>query len=279
MPGHPDSYVNKAIGMGHPGVPEVDLAEFLVELREIPAIIFPKHVLTVPISILFGVLPFLRDLFALADIADSIDKRMELINSMVGREKKRKLGLGKTESTKTKSSVTFGAHLEERWTTNLRAWCVKTETIESNKLKPPRKFNTSQVRNLLISDLPILTAWNLMPWSFMIDYFVNVDDMIRAHNNRVPGYKISSLCVCVETKTKYQIKHTGSFDSYWSGNVRVGGGRYERLTQRRGIYPNPTPRLPRLYPLLSPSQLGNLLAVAAALAGSHSQVSTLTSGR
>jgi hypothetical protein len=42
-------------------------------------------------------------------------------------------------------------------------------------------------------------AWNLIPWTWMIDWFSNCGEWLEAHNNRIP---CSPERVCIMTKTE-----------------------------------------------------------------------------
>jgi len=265
MSTNPDDYVNDAIARANPAASAVDLGEFIGELRDLPFVIIPRKLRQLPIWYLFGVLPFLNDIMELTRLSDSIDQRMQLLRSLQGRTKKRRHGHGTALSRDHRIPASaFGLLLREEKETSVRAWSVSSATIHYDKLKPPPKYDTSYVRKLLLSETPFVTAWNLMPWSWLIDYFVDVDGMLRAYGNQVPGYELLSLLVCVEEKTSYQIKVTGVAEG-WKGHGRVQRGKFERLNFRRKVYPNPTPRPPTVWPILSNRQLGNLAALGLAL--------------
>jgi hypothetical protein len=260
----PSSYVNAAIAKANPAASVVDLGEFIGELKDLPSMVFPKRLRHIPIGILFGWLPFLQDIFELTKLSESIDRRMELINSLSGSVKKRRFGLGSDHGYRSDQEVVYGAKFKEEWHTTVKAWAVTSDTIAYNKLKPPPKFDRAYVRKLLLSETPLVTAWNLMPWSWLIDYFVDVDGLLRAHGNQIPGYQLLSLCICLEQKTKYQIRHSGYLDR-WDGDITLMRGRFERTDFKRRIYPDPTPRPPSVWPILSNRQLGNLAALGLAL--------------
>jgi hypothetical protein len=273
MTGAPEDYINAALVKNNPGNPAIDLLAFIYELRELPALFStlisnPKWK-DVPIAYLFGVQPLLGDIRSLLNMTDSIDARMKQIEKLTQGPVKERLSLG--HETRNSSQTLYPGFLHGWWlqkekTTTRRAWAVKTSVIEQNKLKPPEKPDTSAIRRLLLTDCTLVTLYELMPWSWFIDYFVNIQEYLRAFGgNRIKGYRVLSLCLCVETETRGKVYPTSRQEGWSGGNVSQG--RWTLLDQRRSIHPNPTPQLPGLTPILSSGQIQTLGALALSLGG------------
>jgi hypothetical protein len=264
IPTNPDSHVNQAINKANPGSSDVDLGEFIGELRQLKDIRIPKKLRAVPIWYLFGVVPFMNDIDSLLNLTDSIDARMKLLNSLTGGTRSRNFGLGRDESRTYRTEQHCGKEVREERITRVSAWANVKDTIRYDRLKPPPKYDTSYVRKLLLSETPALTAWNLMPWSWLIDYFVDVDGMIRAFSNKVPGYELSVLNVCVEQQTRSNYRVMGDWPG-WLSTATLNNGHWERYNFRRKVYHKPSPQPPTVWPILSNRQIGNIAALALAL--------------
>lgn len=278
MPSTPQDYVNTALVKNNPGVPSVDLFAFIYELRELPALFStlisnPKW-RDVPIAYLFGVQPLVSDIRSLLNLTDSIDARLKQIEKLTQGPVRERLSLGnetRSASSTLAPGVYHGWYLQREKTTTRRAWAVKTSVIERNKLTPPEKPDTSAIRRLLLTDCTLVTLYELMPWSWFIDYFVNIQEFLRASSgNRIKGYRVLSLCLCVETETKGKIFPTSRQVGWSDGNVSPG--RWTLLDQRRSIHSNPTPQLPSLTPILSSGQVQVLGALALSLGSNRRSI-------
>lgn len=106
------------------------------------------------------------------------------------------------------------------------------------------------------------TAWNLIPWSFLVDYFADVSDVLRATDNVLP-YKIKSICLMCKTEEKMVHKaiRPSSFVEWGTTD-----GEITAITKNRWVHNNPTARL-ALTPFLSWGQLANMASLAAAGSG------------
>lgn len=92
--------------------------------------------------------------------------------------------------------------------------------------------------------------------------------MVNAANgNRIPGYTVSSLCVCIETKTRYDFLNGGQADKWSGGTYRPGFA--DILTQKRGIFTDPSPGFPRVIGYLTSGHLSNIAQLTLAMAGRH----------
>lgn len=266
----PALYVNEALAKNNPGSPSVDLAAFIAELRDLPRTARGLgKVSQAPIATSFGVRPLIGDIKAILSLTDSIAARQKQLQKLSRGVQKERLSLA---YRKVKDESTSGIHYYSGYYTRIevetsrRVWAVKSHFIETNPLKPPPKYDTSYVRRLLSSASSIATLWELLPWSWLVDYFVGIQDMINASNgNRVPGYKVSSLCVCVETKTRFDFLNGGLADRWQGGTFRPGFVNI--LTQKRAIINDPRPGFPRVTGYLTSGQLSNIAQLALAMAG------------
>jgi len=110
------------------------------------------------------------------------------------------------------------------------------------------------------------TLYELLPWSWLIDYFTNLGDMIRLTNNMMP-YKVTSLCIMAHLSLDMRMVPSRDYSTYYNQNVVLNDGfeKYEKKV--RAVYNNPTASL-AFSPILSDTQLLNLAALGvSALSG------------
>lgn len=106
----------------------------------------------------------------------------------------------------------------------------------------------------------LATAWELTPWSWLIDWFSNVSDVIAATNNSV-GLTFGDICLMRHSKSSAHYKHRPDTSS--TGPTIVGW--YEESMERKErwivfpVIPFPLPELP----MLTHGQWSILAALAA----------------
>lgn len=269
-------YINEALAKGNPGSPTVDLAAFIAELRDLPETFRALSKLTqAPIATSFGVIPTLGDIQAICDLTDSIAARQDQLRKLSQGTQKERLSIAyrQVKDEQFVARYVYSGHdVYKRYTTSARVWAVKSHRIKTNPMKPPPKYDTSYVRRLLTSASSLATFWELMPWSWLIDYFVGIQSMIAgANGNRVPGYVVESLCVCMETKTHYDIIAKGR-SKYWTGGT-YHPGSIDILTQTRRIFKNPSPGFPRVMGYLSDGHTSNIAQLLLAMSTTRKSIS------
>lgn len=270
LSGYHADYINEALSKNNPGAPVVDLSAFIAELRDLPSLPASLGKLSqAPIATSFGVIPLVADIQAILSLTDSIAARQEQLRKLSQGPQKERLTLATREvqGESPLSTFLYSGHIGYlKRKTRRRVWAVKTHHIESNPLKPPPKYDTSYVRRLISSASSVATLWELLPWSWLVDYFVGIQNMIGAANgNRIPGYKVTSLCVCIETDTDIEILSQGRAARWGGGTFHPG--HVDILSQTRRVFPDPSPSFPRVKGYLTSGQLSIIGQLTLALAG------------
>jgi hypothetical protein len=132
---------------------------------------------------------------------------------------------------------------------NSRAWF----TGKFRLLTPPPNFNRLSA-TIAAFDFhqPIKNIWNSIPWTFLVDYFLNVSDYLEA----------------VEGNLKFELSHLNLMFNGKSKTVATGDtwgwvsspGEILAESKLREIWPIGVPRL-SFDPILSGAQMTNLLAL------------------
>lgn len=243
----------------------IDPALFIYEAREIPRMLYDTYrIMTGRMGVAdiingqlmqqFGWAPLLSDLRALAEHGLYIDRVHREIQTKIERQQG---GLGSwTEpdsiSAPTGISGFMYLYLEHQTRVWFQGkWVPDTvPVLDSNKI---HAF-ASAVENLV----PYWsTVWNALPWSFVLDYFGNIGDMLEARAGIT--YRPDTLLVMGETMTRTT---NFSFPNL-SGITVTKEPKYTGRHKRRYIFNNPSASFGfKPYPWLKRS--GTLMNLAVA---------------
>lgn len=140
----------------------------------------PEHVL----SYNFGWEPLLNDLSTMIDLADAINKRWLHIQKM--KEGKRFGGkLPSSESSSTGSLVTYAQVRYFPITKKVkRAWYTARYAAQPPAFYHDESSKIQSIRTLLglrrDEIISSSTLWNMIPWTWLIDYFLNMGTYFEA---------------------------------------------------------------------------------------------------
>jgi len=188
------------------------------------------------LSYQFGWKPLFNDLRSLLTFQDTVDKRVNELQRLFakGGLKRRLDNLGSgsnhSEVTQTISSV-LGDLTRARLSkdTTVSMW----GTVRWRPAFVPKMRDNASLRKLAhkaVFGLSIQAedAWNLMPWTWLADWFSTCGDYLAASNNRIPS---SPQSVCIMTNTKTTLRWRRS-ESSWV----QGGNSYATLeTKQRNV--------------------------------------------
>lgn len=279
VPGLPDDWIlaAQAAARTNPSRPYVDLPVSLAELREIPDLIrgfgnnLLQRVANANLRYQFGLAPLASDLAKMTRLLTTVEKRLEEIKRLFGKK-----GLRRTVSMgEWSTSGTFGTQLHSRGAdiyvqapyrslVQKRVHCrwLPTVAIPNNLGVPQwvldrlhgamlgmtgRAWNSTKTSQL----------WNALPWSWLIDWFTNIGDLLEAQRNHVPA-ALDTLCVMTHTQTVI------FFPPLAYDNISFSGGGLELEEKRRQrLSLAPAAHLP----FLSANQVGLLGSIVASKRG------------
>jgi hypothetical protein len=89
------------------------------------------------------------------------------------------------------------------------------------------------------SNHPAETLWNMIPWSFMADWFLNLGSYIKAKENRFK-FLFQELELMQQQTTVYRVYDAytptiGNSNVYWKGGVKTNTAKLRTQT----AYPEP----------------------------------------
>jgi hypothetical protein len=150
-----------------------------------------REVATAHLAMQFGYVPFLGDLIKMAQIMTSVEsRRREMDRLYSGQGMKRRFTLHSESSTST--SLDW---VETRGTPAARSNVTTVRTVErwgmvrwkprSRSDLPPSDDEIRRMMLGLNASSIGSTIWELLPWSWLADYFGNVGETLKARSNHM----------------------------------------------------------------------------------------------
>lgn len=227
----------------------------------------PKKLSDAYLAYSFAIAPLVSDVQKLVNFQQAVDKKMDDLDRLFAKGgMRRRISVFNQSAQVDQSNFAIESALGVVFTTristatSMKRWCtLRWVPIFS------RPYKSDAEKQKLARDLAlglnvhgaVETAWELIPWSFMTDWFTGVGTYLQAHNNSVPAQAVRR---CVMTYQRTTVTYTRS-----DNNVAYSGGNatFTRESKRRstGLGTSLDVRLPFLS--------GNQLSILGALAVSH----------
>lgn len=278
----PDWNVPNLWARSNPSRPALQLPVSILELREVPGMIrqlgrlllyarkptaylrrhlSTKDLASMNLAVQFGWTPLIKDLTKIVNVQSLVDKRRkEIMNATKGKGYRRRFKLGSTSlSSSGKDYANFGSFqsFNPEWTCTSQAtsWAVMKwrPTRPDVGLPSSDEFLRPYVLGLHPSNI-VTNVWEALPWSWLVDYFTTIGDIIDAGNHHIA----TPVEGCVMTTTTASKVHKVA----QSSSVRLTEGTL------RGVRKQRTPVSPigvsnvGSVPTLEPKQLSILGSLA-----------------
>jgi hypothetical protein len=222
----------------NPGRSLVNIPTFLAELKDFPRMIkqvgdvirkrgrpgSASEAASWYLGYQFGIAPLISDLRKLCNFQDAVDQRVDELKRLYskgGLRRRMRLEEVSTNSSTNgllvsafDSGITYRATRStkaERWGT-IRWYPTAMPNWKTDA--EMRRYAQSLIFGLNAQSLAS-TAWELIPWSWMADWFFGVQNFIEAHNNAVP---------CVPSRINIMTHYTTSLSFARSDSLPYGGG-------------------------------------------------------
>jgi hypothetical protein len=253
-----DSLISKAIARTNPSRAVLSLPVFIGELKDIPHMVrhagrflngsaykhgnnvisAAKEVASENLAIQFGWAPLINDLIGMAKFAESFERRKrELSRLYSGRGLKRRVNLGGSEYEDTQSGslkTDQGIFIHSTWTRRRirKYWAVVRWKPFSDVRYDPDSFEFTKILLGLKAQAFPEALWELLPWSWLIDYFTNVGDLVSLTNNSLQasvteGVLMKSAYRSINHPPKVWTLHAGDNVGYASINNTVNSNEYK----------------------------------------------------
>jgi hypothetical protein len=123
----------------------------------------------------------------------------------------------------------------------------------------------------------LAVLYELMPWSWLIDYFSTLGQLVGAASNAMP-YEVESICLMVTQKNVCKVTPQATLPSSTSLNhpryLHNVVGHHGRVEKHRKLYNSPSGKF-SVSPMLTAGQLANLLALSSSILGRRSKLRSL----
>lgn len=241
----------------------------IAELREAPQLLYRagrsmlRNGANYFLNYQFGWSPLVNDALDCLDVADSYSRRLNELQSLHRKGGlRRRIDLRTQIAQSTQTNVAF-----ESEQGNLILGTIKNTSVRRNwgvaRWRPtvnglpadPGDMQRLMRRTLYGLHVDASTTWNLVPWSWLIDWFGTFGDYLAANRNTVGATLNGPISV---------MRQTTHFSEYLRGSnfptVKGGGGYKRTETKERFLVPFVLPEA--RFPMLSGTRLSILGSLA-----------------
>lgn len=186
----------KVVADTNPSRPHVSIPNFLFELRELPHLLkteygpIIKRLSGTNLTWHFGLVPLASDLLSIFDFSGEVEKRrIELLNiKKSGVRRKRNHSIISASSNggfETMQSLGGTIQYRHSNTSSVRSWGYCEWRATSNFPKTDFEMRARLKTAALGLRINAYTAWEAIPWSWLVDWCSNVGDFLIAGQNFV----------------------------------------------------------------------------------------------
>lgn len=226
----------------------------------------------------WAIRPMLSDIWKLFQWQTSVSKRMEWLVALTTGDRvlKRRASIRNNTAQDAPTTVglkSAGATISGRRTVQYfeKVWCsvywkLDTSKIDLSRVLPPTFFEMDadwinvHRRSYGVTTYGALQAlWEIMPWSWFVDWFLHVDTVMNATNNTIPVTH-GDICVMRTTSAIASVEPiTTSPDYDW---VQITGSHRQSEVRKQRLIVSPIlPFAPSMMPVFTTGQwsiLGSL---------------------
>ncbi|UJQ85762.1 MAG: putative maturation protein [Tuwendivirus faecivivens] len=227
----------------NPSRASVGIPVALAELRDIPRTLrmskdsrLTGFASKENLRIQFGWMPLISDVCKLLSFASTVEKRSEMIRRMIANGGlRRKVNLyhdvvvEKDSDLFLNSGAAMVQHASSEKITTRNVWGT-TRWVPSTYLAGmDDRDRANYIRRTVLgltASQQFANAWNAVPWTWLIDWFANVGDLLEASNNSI-AHTSGSACIMEHTHTR--VVYTAT-----TGGWMIPGSKsYVTLTEKR----------------------------------------------
>lgn len=283
------------LGKTNPARPHVGVPTALLELRDLPSLVKGygekflrkagrpdpgslarsgaaiREAASANLTWKFALAPMIGDIAKLCDFTEAVEKRMRWLKRLRdGDALRTRCSLGRAaydldrgmKTIHSTGAIITAAH-KTRVTSDMwgsAEWIIQPDspllTMNGDEVRSFARHLTAGVTTYGALE----TAWELTPWSWFLDWFGNVGDIISATNNSI-GATFRRICVMRHSKCVEQYDIVPHPDNYWVTFSRPYSRSWERK-ERQPVYPVAPIPLAKL-PYINSGQWSILLSLAA----------------
>lgn len=261
----------RAINRTSPSRPYVDVPANLLQLGELIGLLrdvgyhYLRRIGTTNLKFQFGVAPLVGDIVKLTRFNEQVDfrvKELMKLRSAKGFRKTVDIGFYEKKAQNNVFFQTAGAFsqlpVETHTRLGIRAHCRWLPSDVSG-LATPKSIRALARRAVSGATIDFATLWEIMPWSWFIDWGVNIGSYLYAQRNTVPA-TLSSCVVMEHTKSDARAPEVTLEASYG----RIQSSFHMAREDKRRFVPIVSPSAH--FPFLSGNKMGIVASLAVARA-------------
>lgn len=260
----------------NPSRADIDLPVFLAELKDVPELIFKagpnvfRNVAQANLAYTFGWAPLLSDLRAMLDFVSLTEKRLQELRTLKKGGLRRKRVIGTYSSVTTDnwpwdSAVNMAIPGKVTVVRNCKVWAYC-------KWKPTSALPSTDSELLALArravygmTIDATTMWELIPFSWLVDYFYTIGSYCEATRNIVP----CALSGPVQIMKHYQYQVFAPFADWYYANKGYSLDPFFESGERKvRSSATPTPYAARL-PFLTGRQWSIIASLAVLRSGGY----------
>lgn len=253
-------YATMTAARTNPSRPYVDIPVNILELGDIARTLRRQGLNSIAslgrqnLRYQFGIAPLVGDLVRLADFQDQVSRRILELERLQGPNGLRRTVRLNAWTERSQYAAVMQSH-QGFWWGNVSQTTMSTVKGHARWI-PDRNYAAMTAsdrqrlafRSVLGLTFDSSTVWEVIPWSWLIDWCSNVGNFFAAHRNIVPA-TLSHVSVMRETKSWWQVPQDGT-----AGAINV---------QLHSKVRNPATVSPQAhFPFLTPGQMGILASLA-----------------
>lgn len=247
-------WATQALSGRNPNKPLIDVPLFVFELKDFPGMLRdlgrvlsnrmrPDDIPGAHLAYQFGWAPLFSDIQTLITLGSQIDSSISKWNSI----KNKKRVSGKLESYRQLVGGRSGSYTapynmgRASWSFNLYhkrdVWY--TAHIGSDFQLPDWSSPVSRARWALGLNASYSTIWNALPWSWLVDYFINISAFLDA--NRVTPVIMHNMCIMCQDSMEIDKFECSSV--YDFSNLEASAPKLADSRKLRQVVANPHARI------------------------------------
>lgn len=274
----PDQYAWELAAATNPSRPEIVPLSIIKDMVDLPQMLkniwdirrdhwrrgVAKGLSNAYLETVFGWLPIVQDAKQVFNMGNYVRSRVIELNNMYntgGKNVRKRLGrFVDTGDSYAFISSGFPINLEARYytSTTVQVWGTAKWKLDRKpgEHRDPRQvfYEALAVCSGMTSEGLAQGLWDLVPWSFIVDWFGGIGDMINSWSNTIPAH-IVETCIMASRETKHE--WTPTVKPNWASG---GDGHAKSETKQRWVYGSFGPTL--YEPIVSSRRLSILGALS-----------------
>lgn len=219
----------------NPNTPSVDVPAFLRELKDFPRMLqlagrgFLQKSASANLSYQFGWKPFMGDLVKLLDFQRRVKERVAYLNNLKETGHK---AFNRTlyKGSRVSEHHDNGLDIKISQTYNLKIWGFVVWSLDPSTKLPETDEALLRLADRLSHGLSLNMAavWETLPWSWLIDWFTNVGDILNSQRNLLPMVSsVPQIMVGMRREAFHDEK------TFWGGAYHLSQGSFHHETKER----------------------------------------------